>query len=234
MADKKARIQIARPASRKEVYSRNSSGRSKQIVKVALQQYIDSYFNSSGINRNIMESIAPNGLQYTTDETFTDSRNPIKRKLFLARMYEQTKMQLPSIIISDTSYDPQIGLRGLGALDDAKIENVCLCSHCSGTNFKQIRDLPNTDKFSFLRKHNWWVLEKAFRDLYEHSSDIIHLEKFLKTRSKQQAKVKELITAIALVDIMKDFDICLIQELLDPAQKKRKPTHTSRRQTVPV
>jgi len=123
MTDKKARIQIARPTSRKEVYSRNSSGRAKQIVKSAIQQYIDSYFNSLGVNRTILESAIPQGMKYVTDETFTDIRNPEKRKLFLARMYEQTKMQLPSIIISDTSFDPKIELRGLGALDDAKVEN---------------------------------------------------------------------------------------------------------------
>ena len=115
---------------------------------------------------------------------------------------------------------------------DADIENVCPCSHCSGTGFKQIRDLPNADKFSFLRKHNWWVLEKAFRDLYEHSSDIIHLERFLKTRSKQQAKVDELITALSLIEIMKDEDVRKLHCLLDMPPKKRKPSRTSRRQSA--
>jgi hypothetical protein len=74
--------------------------------------------------------------------------------------------------------------------------------------------LEFADKCSLLRQHNWWVLEKAFRDLYEHSADIIQLERFLKTRSKHPAKVAELIEVLNLIDMMKDFEISLLQTFL--------------------
>jgi hypothetical protein len=83
-------------------------------------------------------------------------------------------------------------------------ENDCPCPFCSGKSFNDIKNLELADKCSLLREHNWWVLEKAFRDLYDHSADIIQLEEFLKIRSKYPAKVDELIDILHFVDMMKD------------------------------
>jgi hypothetical protein len=93
------------------------------------------------------------------------------------------------------------------------IANDCPCPFCTEKSFNDIKNMELADKCSLLRQHNWWVLETAFRDLYEHSIDIIQLEKFLKTRSKHPAKIDELINILSLVDMMKDFEICSLQAL---------------------
>jgi hypothetical protein len=92
--------------------------------------------------------------------------------------------------------------------------NDCPCPFCAGKSFNDIKNLAFADKRSFLKQHNWWVLEKAFRDLFNHSADIVHLGRFLKTRSKHPAKVDELIDILSLVDRMKDFEISSLQALL--------------------
>jgi hypothetical protein len=116
----------------------------------------------------------------------------------------------------------------------AEITNDCPCQSCKGQSFNQIKNVPFKKRVALLRGHNWYAGDKAFHDLYKHSADIIQLERFLKTRSKHQSKVDELITALSVVDIMKDFDIRLIQESLGGKPKQRKPTRRSRRQTVPA
>lgn len=94
------------------------------------------------------------------------------------------------------------------------MENDCPCPYCDGISFEQIKNMRGEDKIPLLQNHDWWVLDRAFRDLYENSADIVQLERFLKTRSKYPAKVYELINILALVDMMKDSDISLLQDLL--------------------
>jgi hypothetical protein len=94
------------------------------------------------------------------------------------------------------------------------MENDCPCPYCDGKSFEQIKNMRGEDKIPLLQNHDWWVLDRAFRDLYDHSADIIQLERFLKVRSKHPAKIHELISILALVDMMKDSDISLLQDLV--------------------
>ena len=101
---------------------------------------------------------------------------------------------------------------GSRVLINHDLENDCPCPFCAEKSFSEIINMEFANKCSFLRQHNWWVLDKAFRDLYEHSADIIQLERFLKTRSKNPGKVDELIDILSYVDIMmKDSEISLVQ-----------------------
>ena len=104
------------------------------------------------------------------------------------------------------------------------IVNDCPCPFCDGISFQRIQDLVYKDKFSFLRNHNWWILNKAFDDLYQNSSDTIQLERFLRDRSKNQVLVDELCEILSLVDALKDVDIGLLQDLFDTSKKNRKPS----------
>ena len=111
-------------------------------------------------------------------------------------------------------YDLSREKLGSRVIINHEIENDCPCPFCAGKSFLDLKNLEFADKCSLLRQHNWWVLDRAFRDLYDHSSDIIQLERFLKTRSKYPAKVDELIGVLSLVDMMKDFEISSLQALL--------------------
>jgi hypothetical protein len=113
---------------------------------------------------------------------------------------------------------------GSRVLINHDLENDCPCPFCAEKSFNDIKELEFADKRSFLKQHNWWVLDKAFRDLYEHSADIIQLERFLKTRSKHPAKIAELISVLTLIDMMKNSNISLLQDLVGLGLKRRKPT----------
>jgi hypothetical protein len=106
--------------------------------------------------------------------------------------------------------------------------NDCPCPYCKDFSFVQMVNMPFLQRVYLLRQHNWWVVQKAFRDLYKHSASIIQLENFLKIRSKHPAKVEELIEILFLVDMIKDSDISLLQDLIGSKPKYRKPTCTSR------
>jgi len=95
-----------------------------------------------------------------------------------------------------------------------EFENDCPCPFCTEKSFHEIINMEFADKCSLLRQHNWWVLDRAFQDLYDHSADIVQLERFIRTRSKHPAKVEELIGVLSLIDIMKDSEISLLQALL--------------------
>lgn len=132
---------------------------------------------------------------------------------------------------SFSQYDLSREKFGLSVTISQDIINDCPCPFCDGISFQQIQDLVYKDKFSFLRNHNWWILNKAFDDLYQNSSDIIQLERFLRGRSKNPAMVDELYKILSLVEVLKDVDISLLQDLLDTGNKKRKPS-SSRLKTV--
>jgi len=128
-------------------------------------------------------------------------------------------------------YDLSREKLGSGVTINHELENDCPCPFCTGKSFNDIKTLEFANKCSLLRQHNWWVLDRAFRDLYDHSADIVQLERFLKARSKHPAKVAELIDVLALVDMMKS-DISLLQDLIGLGLKGRKSA--SRLQTVSV
>jgi tRNA-guanine family transglycosylase len=127
----------------------------------------------------------------------------------------------------------RVGLGSNTAIEE-EIANHCPCQYCNGQSFNQIKNVPFKQRVALLRGHNWYAAENCFRDLYKNSENVTQLQKFLKTRSRQQTKVDELVTALSLVEILKDADVLLIQELLGGKPKKRKPSRTSRWQTVPA
>ena len=122
---------------------------------------------------------------------------------------------------------------------DARIENDCPCPRCKGFSFKQIKEMPIKNRRSLLRGHNWFAVDKCFRDLYENSTSVIQLERFLKKRSKRPADVKILCSALSLVDVLKDFDIGELENVLRSFDKTRKTvckhkSNITRKQTVPA
>jgi hypothetical protein len=114
---------------------------------------------------------------------------------------------------------------------DPEIKNDCPCPHCGGISFYQIKEMLVNKRVALLRRHNWWEVDKKFRDLYENSIDVIQLERFLKKRSKRPAEVDKLCNTLSLVEALKDVDTDVLKNLLRPVGKKRK-TSLARKQTV--
>jgi tRNA-guanine family transglycosylase len=96
---------------------------------------------------------------------------------------------------------------------DPSIPMDCECPFCRGKTFTFIKNLPNTDRTAFLRSHNWWVTEKATRDLYQNASNVIALERCLRARGVNSRAVDDLCKALSLADSLKDSDIRALQGL---------------------
>jgi tRNA-guanine family transglycosylase len=85
-----------------------------------------------------------------------------------------------------------------------KISIDCECPFCKGKTFAYIKNLPQTEKIAFLRSHNWWVTEKATRDLYQNCGNLVQFERFLKIRCQDAEKIEELCSTLSLIDVLKD------------------------------
>jgi hypothetical protein len=90
----------------------------------------------------------------------------------------------------------------------------CECPFCRGKTFAFIKNLPETEARSFLRGHNWWVLEKAAHELYENSGNVIELKRCLQARGAKSEDIYELRKALSLADSLKNKDIRALQDLL--------------------
>ena len=98
---------------------------------------------------------------------------------------------------------------------DENIAMDCQCPFFTGKTFTFIKNLPETDRTSLLRSHNWWVIEKATRDLYQNSGNVIELERCLRAKGAKPEDVKELRKVLSLADSIKDGDIRLLQDRLN-------------------
>jgi len=97
---------------------------------------------------------------------------------------------------------------------DEQIINDCGCPFCKNRTFTYIKNLPQTERINFLRCHNFWAIEQAAKNLYDHADSILNLEKYLKTKSADAEKIDELIKVLSLIDMLVDEDIRQIQSLL--------------------
>ena len=97
---------------------------------------------------------------------------------------------------------------------DAAIPMDCTCPFCSGKTFTFIKNLPETDRTSLLRGHNWWVIEKAAQDLYQNSRNVIELERCLRARGAKSKNIDELCKALSLAYSLRDGDIRVLQDQL--------------------
>ncbi len=112
--------------------------------------------------------------------------------------------------------------------------NDCQCRYCQGRSFGEIQNLPNKEKFELLRQHNWMAIEGAVVDLEASSANLIQLERFLKDRDVKPADIDSLINTLALVDCLKNDDIEVLQTILAPVSKSRKPSRRHRKETSPI
>jgi len=97
---------------------------------------------------------------------------------------------------------------------DENIQNTCDCPWCAYRSFTDIKNMPDTDRTSFLRCHNFWVIDKACKDLYQHSGTVFELEQYLRRKSPATKNIDELISTLSLVDALKDQDIRVLEQML--------------------
>lgn len=91
-----------------------SNDKIKQLVKLKVQIYIESFFKKMGKNRNLLSAISPQSLNYNIDKSFDPQLDPTQRKLQIARYVNEIKNIIPAILVADGGvipYQQSIGLR---------------------------------------------------------------------------------------------------------------------------
>jgi hypothetical protein len=88
-------------------------------------------------------------------------------------------------------------LRDLTSAND-RIRMACPCPWCRNRTFTYIKNLPYREKYDFLSCHNWWVTEQAARELYDHSGDVIEMERFLRPRCRNPELCNEICRTLSL------------------------------------
>jgi len=89
--------------------------------------------------------------------------------------------------------------------EDIKID--CQCPWCKGRTFTYIKNLPYTEKTSFLRCHNWWVIERTAKELYEHCDTVFSLKQHLLTRYPDTEEIEKLCAVLSIIDAMRERGI---------------------------
>jgi queuine/archaeosine tRNA-ribosyltransferase len=103
---------------------------------------------------------------------------------------------------------------GNNVMIDADIKIDCNCPWCKDRTFNYIKHLPYSDRRIFLGCHNHWAIEKAGEELYQNSSTIAALERYLRLQCRKTETINKLISTLCLVEVFKDRNIQYLREQL--------------------
>ncbi|MFZ4440993.1 MAG: hypothetical protein ACOYOS_21485 [Syntrophales bacterium] len=114
-------------------------------------------------------------------------------------------------------YKDPFDLRPIDVTSDAVFKDgekpLCDCPWCQGYTFTGIKNIPTADRTSLLRSHNYYVIQKAGKEFYENSGDLVTLERCLRKRSNSR-KIGPLIQALSIATHMRDMDIRVLERML--------------------
>ena len=89
---------------------------------------------------------------------------------------------------------------GERSIIDPGIQMDCQCPWCRGKTFTYIKHLPFKVREDFLRCHNFWVVDRVSKELFQNSESIATLERYLKRKTRKQAEIKELVKILAIME----------------------------------
>jgi queuine/archaeosine tRNA-ribosyltransferase len=76
---------------------------------------------------------------------------------------------------------------------------TCNCPWCGYKSVQGILSMNYTDKFYFLCRHNWWVIEKFAHDAYENAATLANLEAFMRQRSMGSDQITSVMEALSTI-----------------------------------
>ena len=100
---------------------------------------------------------------------------------------------------------------------DESVENPCQCPWCKGKTFMQIKNVPYADQSGFLRRHNYWVIEQAMREFYNHAETALSLKTFLSNNSGRTKEIDQVYNFLSMLEYLKDEKPDTLIELLNKA-----------------
>jgi len=80
---------------------RFSNDKIKTLTKLKIQEFIESFFNHTGVNHDLLVAVTPRFIHYNTDKSFDPATDPTERRLQIARYFAELRNVLPSILIVD-------------------------------------------------------------------------------------------------------------------------------------
>lgn len=99
-----------------EAVQQSPFGRPKLLIRRAITQHIASFFDAEGINRPFLDSFLPAVQCYDAGTTPTPAEDsPLSRRIAIARLFDNTKFELPAILITDSGVTTRPA--GLGSYD---------------------------------------------------------------------------------------------------------------------
>lgn len=112
-------VRRAVPKSQAEALSNKAHARAKTIAKSALEQYIRSFMDTDGPNRSVVNTLGSGILNFITDKSIQDDKDPRKKVTQLTRLYNEIRERTPAILIVDSSF--RWLPNSLGSLDSARL-----------------------------------------------------------------------------------------------------------------
>ena len=105
---------------------------------------------------------------------------------------------------------------------DPSIKMDCNCPWCRNRTFSYIKHLPYSDRVQLLYCHNYHAISRLCGVLYDRSRSIGELELFLQTYATEKQRhpdkntdeVRDLITALSVIETLKDEDTRDLEKLL--------------------
>jgi len=104
------------PAEARRIFSPDKI---KNLVKIKVQQYIESFFHRAGENFGLLQIVSPRSVQYNIEKSFDPNTDPTQRKLQIARYFNDLRAILPCILVVDggvKATHQSIGLLGSGRM----------------------------------------------------------------------------------------------------------------------
>jgi len=93
----------------------------KLLVKSKVQEYVQSFFDKTGANFELLQAVSPRFINYNIDRSFDPATDPTQRRLQIARYFNELRGILPCILVVDSGIDPDP--QTIGLISEAKIIN---------------------------------------------------------------------------------------------------------------
>jgi hypothetical protein len=94
---------VERPSPRTREQARRlySNDKIKNLTKLKVQEYIESFFNKTGANHDLLSSVSPRFIHYNTSRSFDPKTDPTQRQMQIARYFNELRNVIPSILVCD-------------------------------------------------------------------------------------------------------------------------------------
>lgn len=114
---------------------RFSNDKIKNLTKIKIQDYIESFFKRDGVNHDLLSAVSPRFIHYNTEKSFDPATDPTERRLQIARYFAELRNVLPSILVVDGGI---IGVpQNIGLISSATV-----CNGVWSGKFPILRRIP--------------------------------------------------------------------------------------------